>query len=200
VPAEDSRRLQEEEVTMRPSLPTVALAAVFAGLLLVPSLRAESLASTQAAERLVQVLENAGMEAISAPDPQEPGSFVAALYIPGSQLLIVSARHPSSDAVAYRIAAGQHRDVYLDLQGTPTPENKFFVQDANADGIIDARPGSGQVDVLYEDGVRQTLFNRDLRGQQISAAVYDSRLAEADARYARLLTLLASAIEGTQQP
>jgi hypothetical protein len=85
------------------------------------------------------------------------------------------------------------REVYLDLQGTPTSRDKFFVQDANADGILSAFPGSDDVDVLYQDGVRRTLFNGDIKAQQLTSAEYDAKLVAADARYARLLTLLASA-------
>lgn len=162
-------------------------------------LHAEPFASAAAARELVLALEQLGLEAIAAADAPEPGTFVAALYIPGSQLLVVSARHPSVEGVAHRIAMRQYREVYLDLQGTPTPQNKFFVQDARADGILSAVPGSGDVDVVYEDGVRQTLFNGDFKAQRLTAAAYDAKLAAADAHYARLLKLLTSAVRQAQQ-
>lgn len=157
--------------------------------------KAPAFASADAARNLVRALDQSRLDAIAAADPAEPGTFVAALYIPGGQLLVVSARHPSVEGVAHRIATRQYREVYLDLQGTPTPETKFFVQDARADGILSALPGSGDVDVLYEDGVRQTLFNGDTQAQHLAPAEYDARLASADARYARLLTLLTSAVQ-----
>jgi hypothetical protein len=158
-------------------------------------LHAQAFASAAAAGDLVYLLDQFRLDAIATTDPMEPGTFVAALYIPGSQLLVVRARHPSVEGVTERIATRRYREVYLDLQGTPTPNQKFFVQDARADGILTALPGSGDVDVLYEDGVRQTLFNGDTRGQDLTPAEYDSKLAEADARYARLLALLASAVQ-----
>lgn len=158
---------------------------------------AQSLASSPAARELVKALTTAGLDAIATVDPTEPGTFVAALHVPGAQLLVVSARHPSDAAVAHRIAARQHRDVYLDLQGTPTPQRKFFVQDSGADGISDARKGSGGVDILYEDGVTQTLFNGEPKAQKLSAAQYEAKLAAADSRYARHLTLLTAAVRET---
>jgi hypothetical protein len=179
-------------------LRAIGFTAVFC-VLLAPGPYAAPLASHEAARDLVRALDAVGSNAIAAADPQAPRTFIAALYIPGSQLLVVSARHPDADGVAYRVVSGQHRDVYLDLQGTPTPQDKFFVQDANADGILSARPGSGQVDVLYEDGVRQTLFNGDFRAQHLTAAAYDEKLAEADAQYARLLRLLVPAVRAQQQ-
>ena len=94
--------------------------------------------SAEAARELAIALEQHGLGAIATADPAESGAFAAALYISGSQLLVVSARHPSADAIAYRIAMRQYREVYLDLQGTPTAQGKFFVQDARGDGILSA--------------------------------------------------------------
>jgi len=155
---------------------------------------AQRQASPEAARALVSALTKAGLDTVAAADPAEPGSFVAALHIEGGQLLVVSTRHPSDAAVTHRIAARQYRDVYLDLQGTPTPKGKFFVQDAGADGIVDAKRGSGSVDVLYEDGVTQTMFNGDPKSQKLTEAQYEAKLESADARYARILTLLTDAV------
>jgi len=160
---------------------------------------ARAFASADAAHGLVSLLDRFGLDAIATVDPEQPGTFVAALYIPGSQLLVVHARHPSMDGIRQRLAARQFREVYLDLQGTPTREGKFFVQDARADGILSALPGSGDVDVLYEDGQRQILFNGDMIAQHLTAAKYDAKLASADSRYARMLTLLTSAVRSTQE-
>jgi hypothetical protein len=146
------------------------------------------------------MLDQSGLEDLAVADPAAPDTFVAALYIPGTQLLVVEARHPSVEGVRYRLAMQQYRDVYLDLQGTPTPQDKFFVQDAGANGILSALPGSGDVDILYQDGTRTMRFNGDAQGQHLTQAQYDAALAAADARYARLLNLLASAARGEPPP
>jgi hypothetical protein len=162
-------------------------------------LGAETLASGDAAHGLITALDRLGLEAVAAVDPTEPATFVAALKIQGGRLLVVQARHPSVDGLLQRLAARQYRDVYLDLQGTPTQKGKFFVQDAGANGILTTLPGSVEVDVLYEDGQRQTLFNGDLVAQHVTAAEYEARLAAADVRYARLLTVLTSALRETTE-
>jgi hypothetical protein len=155
---------------------------------------AQHFLSPEAAPGLVQALDVAGLESIAVADPAEPGTFVAALHVPGGLMLVVSARHPSVEGLTQRIAARQYRDVYLDLQGTPTPQHKFFVQDSGADGLSNARSEGGGVDVLYEDGVTQTLFNGQPRAQKLTPAQYAARLAATDARYGRLLTLLTAAV------
>lgn len=167
---------------------TIGLTAVIA--------RGQTFASADAARELVQRLDAIGVTAIAAKDPTESGVFVAALYVPGSQLLVVRASHPSVDAVTYRIEAKQFREVYLDLQGTPMQRGKFFVQDSGADGIVSVLPASG-VDVLYEDGTRQTLFNGDYRAQHLSEAGYGAKLSAADKEYARLLELLRKTVRAS---
>jgi len=162
-------------------------------------LGAQRFASGDAAHRLMTALDRLGLEAIAAVDPAEPGTFVAALKIQGGRLLVVQAQHPSVDGLLQRLAARQYRDVYLDLQGTPTQKGKFFVQDAGANGILTTLSGSVEVDVLYEDGQRQTLFNGDLIAQHVTAEQYAARLSAADERYTRLLTLLTSALHITTE-
>jgi hypothetical protein len=151
-------------------------------------------ASPTLARELVRLLENASMQAFAAVDPTQSGRFVAALHVPG-QLLVVEAEHPARLAVEQRIRAGMFQDVYLDLQGTPAPQGKFFVLDANADGLLAARPGSGSVDVVYEDGTKTMRFDGDARGQHLSENDYDARFTAADAQYAHLLAVLKMAFE-----
>jgi hypothetical protein len=155
----------------------------------VTSPAAGEFASAKRAADFVHALQIAGMDAFAASDPAEEGRFVAALFVPG-QLLVVSAKHPSAAAVRQRIAAGMYRDVYLDLQGTPTTEGKFFVQDSQADGLLNATRGGGGVDVVYFDGARTLLFNGNPRAQHLSDEQYDAAFDDADSRYAQMLEVL----------
>ena len=148
-------------------------------------------ASSGAAHGLVALMSTHHLDAIAAPDPADTSRFIAALLVNGGPLLVVSAATPSGGAIAARIASGAYRDVYLDLQGTPTPAGKFFVQDAGADGIRDGQ--NGIVDVVYEDGTRQTLFDRGL-AKTLRGDAYDKALTAADRRYAHMLNSLADAI------
>jgi hypothetical protein len=154
---------------------------------------AQEPASAAAARRLIAALDQAQLDAIAAVDPTEPGAFVAALHIKGAQLLVVRARHPSVDALTARLAAGQFRDVYSDLQATPTPQGKWFVMDTGADGLPEGTGEPSHVDVLYQDGTRQTLFN-GARAAKQSADDYRRDLQAADDQYTRLLTLLTQAV------
>jgi hypothetical protein len=122
-----------------------SLLVVFALLMTGSISGAGAFASADAARALVPLRDRFGLDAISSVDPSEPGAFVAAVYIPVGQLLVVGARHPSVEGVGQRLASRQYREQYLDLQGTPTREGTFFVPDARAEGILSALRGSGDV-------------------------------------------------------
>jgi hypothetical protein len=151
-------------------------------------------ASVAASQNLIDALNEAGLDAIASIDPTESGAFIAALHIKGGQLLVVRARHPSVDALSARIAARQFRDVYIDLQATPTAQGKVFVMDSGADGLPEESGEPSKVDVMYEDGTRQLMFN-GARAQKLSAEDYRQRLQDADAKYTRLLNVLSAALE-----
>jgi hypothetical protein len=150
-------------------------------------------ASVPATQNLISALNEAGLDSIASIDPTEPGAFVAALHIKGGQLLVVRARHPSIDALSARLAARQFRDVYLDLQATPTPQGKVFVMDSGADGLASDSGQPSKVDVVYEDGTRQMMFN-GARAQKLSVDDYRQQVQDADAKYTRLVNVLIEAL------
>lgn len=150
---------------------------------------AQDSASSAATKSLIRSLNDASLDAIATVDPTEPGAFVAALHIKGGQLLVVRAHHPSVAALSARLAARQFRDVYLDLQATPTTNGKLFVMDVGADGLPSEPDQPTNVDVVYEDGTRQTMFN-GARAQKLNNDAYRKQLHDADVRYTRLLDVL----------
>ena len=152
--------------------------------------------SADAARDLVDALDANGLHFIAVEDPAESGRFMAALHLPRSQLLVISARHPSTEAIRDYLATGQYRAAYLSLVGSPITAGKFFVNDAGADGILSALPDSSEVDLVRMDGGReQVVFNGDLAGQQLTSAEYQGRLLAADASYARVLKILTAAVD-----
>ena len=94
-------------------------------------------------------MDAAKLDAIAAPDPTQPDVFVAALYIPGIQLLTVSAKYPAPGALRGKLATKAYRDIYLDLNGGPASVSRVFVEDFGADGLH-GRQGETQPFDLYE--------------------------------------------------
>lgn len=153
--------------------------------------RADDWQSTHATRSLLEQMESSRIEAVAVRDPERPERFIAALRLPG-QLLVVSAAHPSVDLVAQRLERGDFRDVYLDLQGTPARESKFFVHDMSADGLsLDGRGDA--YDIVY-DGPQTLTCDGRWKAAKMKEAEYRDRLSKADARYTRMLGLLVRAL------
>lgn len=124
--------------------------------------------------------------AIAAKDPAT-GEFVAALFFPGVQLLVVSARSSASAYLDEQIAAKNFQDVYVALQDASVRNSRVFFQDLGADGLH--ADGRKSVDVFYDHG-QQLLFDGQPRKHKLSEQVYRDKFGAADARYARMVDLL----------
>jgi len=143
--------------------------------------------SPKTATGLVSLMKSQGLSAVAATDPTDPGRVVAAMLIPDVQLLVVGARSTATPYLEAQIAKGEYGDVYATLNSTAVADTKVFFQDMGCDGLTNANDG---VDVMYERGTAQTIFDGDWKRQKMSRQDYEEKLQKADAEYTRLLTLL----------
>ena len=151
--------------------------------------------SSAAAKALVAALDSAKLDSIAAADPAEPGLFAAALYSPGTQLLVVAAKYSAPQLLVDKLGRKDYRDVYIDLNSASIPETKLFVMDQNVDGLV-ARPEGDQPADTWEAGKTQLAFDGKWKNAKMSEEDYMKAFASADERYARILTLLAAQAKG----
>ena len=152
--------------------------------------------SVSAAAALTALLDARKLEAIATRDPDQPGNFVAALYFSGSQLLVISSPYPQPALLDKRIAAGDYRDVYVDLNSALSHEGQFFVMDLLGDGLRRACERDQPFDSTARNGVSQVEFDGNWERQKLTEAAYDARFGQDDVRYAHLLAALAGAVRG----
>ena len=147
--------------------------------------------------KLTTTLVDAKLQSVAAEDPARPGYMVAVLYIPGVQLLMIAGQCDAIDTLRARLAANAYRDVYTDLHACSNPGSRLFIQDMSADGLgrEPARDGA-PFDIVYEHMTRQTRFDGDFKGQDLSAEEYNRRFTTIDAEYARLLSVLFQHVSG----
>src|SRR5262245_47466265 len=110
------------------------------------ALRAQDAKSVDLAKQLAQLLDEKKLDNIAAPDAQTPGSFVAALYFQGTQLLVVSAKYSAPQLLTDKIAKKEYREVYIDLSSASVPGSKVFVMDTYADGLVAKPKGDSPAD------------------------------------------------------
>lgn len=152
---------------------------------------AEDSKSAAVAKELTLALEAAKLDAIAVADPSSPGSFIAALLIPETQLLVVSAKYSAPMLLVDKIKAADFRGVYMDLHAAATAGTKIFVQDMGPDGLI-SKSDNGD---SWEEGGKTTTFDGQWKKAKSSEAEYTKAYAEADERYARMLSLLLAQVK-----
>jgi hypothetical protein len=148
--------------------------------------------SAQAAKELASLMAERQLDAFAAPDPESPSRFLATLLIPNVQMLVVSAEYPTPTELQSQLAQKNYRDVYAALHQPASAQSRFFLIDLACDGL---RGGGESVDVLYEKGTTQTLFNGDWTKQGLSEQSYKQRLKDAELRYARILAQLRDSLK-----
>src|SRR3979409_724721 len=131
-------------------------AAVVAVSIAVPALAQES-KSAPLAKQLTAALDAGKLDSIAAKDPSAPDLFVAALYFPGAQLLVVSAKYSVPQLLNERLTKREYRDVYLDLNGASVADTKVFIEDPGADGLKVKHEDNTAFDAI-EMGGKRTMF------------------------------------------
>jgi hypothetical protein len=166
------------------------LAVLFAAVLAVPvASRAQDAKSADLARQFVQLLDQKKLDAIAAADAQTPGSFAAALYFPGTQLLVVSAKYSAPALMNEALAKKDYHEVYVDLSSASIASTKVFVMDTFADGLMVKPKGDAPADSVETAG-KMVTFDGDYKKLKQSEAEYTKSFDDADAAYSRILQVL----------
>jgi hypothetical protein len=148
------------------------------------------------AKQLAAALDAAKLDSVAAKDPSGADTFVAALYFPGAQLLVVSAKYAAPQLLDTRLGKKEYRDTYIDLSSASIPESKIFVQDAGADGLKAKHEENTAFDI-YEAGGKSTMFDGDWKRQKLSEQDYNKAYSSADDRYSSMLAALLAQLKKT---
>jgi len=161
------------------------------GLVALPRLGlAQESKSTSPVAELVKALDGRKLQSFAA-RATAPGEYVAALYFPGSQLLVVGATLASAASADAQIAQMNYRDLYIDLNSASQPASRVLVTDLGANGLRPKKDGSlmDSADMAS----RSYTFDGDWKKAKISEDDYTKAFAAADDRYAQMVqTLLAA--------
>ncbi len=168
----------------------VAFFAVFGLSPFLPSTAfAQESKSTPLVKELTQLLDERKLDTIAAKDPAAPDAFVAALYFPGSQLLVVSARYAVPSIMADKLAKKDFRDIYTDLNSAAVEGSRTLVMDSNADGL-QPKKEENRFDTC-DIGPKSYVFDGDWKKQKMnSEEEYNKAFADADDKYSKMIAAL----------
>lgn len=165
------------------------LAALMVLLVFPSAARAQDVKSSDLARQLTQLLEQKKLEAIAMADAANPGNYLAALYFPGTQLLVVSGKYTAPALMSDLLAKKDFRGAYGELVAAAVPDSKLFVMDTYADGLRLKPSGSNAADSV-DAANKSRSFDGDWKKAKISEADYLKAFAETDAAYSKALQTL----------
>ena len=163
--------------------------ALVAGLLFTPAVTfAQESKSAALATELIGLLDQLKLDSVAG---QYADQVVGALYIPGTQLMVVSAKtSPHFDPMLKQKA---YRDVYVDLNGFPDA-SKVFISDLGANGLRFKRESNQPYDSV-DFGGKTIAFDGDWGKAKISEQEYTKAWQSYDDRYTKCLQALIATLK-----
>jgi hypothetical protein len=178
------------------SLTRVAVCFLVVGFFVAAPASAQDSKSGPLAKQLAAALDAAKLDSVAAKDPSAADTFIAALYFPGAQLLVVSAKYTAPQLLDARLSKKEYRDTYIDLSSASVPESKVFVQDALADGLKAKHEDNTPFDI-YETAGKPMMFDGEWKKQKLSEQDYMKAFSAADDRYSSMLSALLEQLKKT---
>jgi hypothetical protein len=156
---------------------------------------AQETSSLSAAADLTRLLDSAKLDSIATVDPDDPTTWIAALYFKGSQLLVISAQYEAPVLLTAKMKDRDYRDIYLALFSSAVKGTKVWVMDTDANGLA-FRPQGNDGPDMWERNDATVTFDGEWRRAKMSEADYRKSFTDADERYARMLRLLTAQLKG----
>ena len=168
----------------------IALAAI---LLLAPAIAsAQDSRSATSVLELVKMLETMKLDAFAVKG-SSPNEYVGALYFPGTQLLVVSAKFDTPWRADSLLTMKNYRDLYIELNSASQPNTKVFVSDLSANGLRSKKDGN-----LYDtaDLAGKTYnFDGDWKKAKVSEGDYTKTFSTTDEQYSQMIQTLINGLK-----
>jgi hypothetical protein len=158
--------------------------------------RAQDVKSADVARQLTQLLDSKKLDTVAIADSQNPGTFIAAMYFPGTQLLVVSAQYSAPAMLTELLARKDFRGVYVELSSASVQSSRLFVRDAYANGLM-VKPSGEQPADSVETAGKEATFDGGWKKAKMTEADYLKSYADADAAYARALQSLVTHLKSS---
>jgi hypothetical protein len=155
-----------------------------------PSSKSAALAS-----ELVTMLDQMKLEAVAA-NRGAADEYVGALYLPGSQLLVISAKSSVPDRMKYLLIEKSYKDLYLELNGTIHQDSKVFITDMGINGLL-FKPARNQPADAVDAKGKATTFDGEWRKAKLSEADYTKAYQDHDEAYSDMLRALIGTLKAS---
>ena len=166
--------------------------AVLCALIVPTAAAAQDSKSAAVAAELTRLLDQAKLDSIAAKH-DAAGQYVSALYIAGSQLLVVSAKYSVPARIDHLLGEKKYQEIYQDLNSASEQQSKVFVMDLGANGLRFKRE-KNELDTADVAG-KSHVFDGDWDRAKVSEAEYRKTYEATDAQYSQMLQALIAALK-----
>lgn len=143
--------------------------------------------SAPLANELVKLLDSMKLDSVAG--SRSTDEYVAAMYFPGSQLVVVKAKTTVPDRMKYLILQKSYKDLYVELNGAVDQTSKTFISDLGANGLQFKREKNQPFDSVDAVG-KTTAFDGDWRKAKLSEQEYTKIYTAHDEDYSQTLQAL----------
>jgi hypothetical protein len=125
----------------------------------------------------------------------EGDEFVAALFQPGTELLVVRAKYAAPALLFEKIVSKNYKEAYLDLYTASMPDSRIMIEDMKSDGLQSESNKNEAADMVTNGTQPAVHFDGEFRKRKMSEEEYLKAFSEAEAAYARMLTALVAELK-----
>jgi hypothetical protein len=142
---------------------------------------------------LTKLLSAQNLDSIATAEAES--SYVGALYIPGSQLLVVRAKYPGKDRMAYLLYNKMYKDAYADLNSASDPATRILISDLGANGLHFKQEKDQPFDMVQVGG-KSVAYDGKWGGKdRLSKDEYAKSYESSDEQYTQMLEALIAALK-----
>jgi hypothetical protein len=147
--------------------------------------------SAALAVELTKLLDANKLDSVAA---KAADQYVGALYIQGTQLLVVQARYTVPERMNQLISTKAYRDAYIDLNSASDLKTKIFISDLGANGLRFKKENNQPSDTVDLPG-KSIAFDGEWDKAKISEADYTKTYQSTDEQYSLMLQALIGALK-----
>ena len=148
--------------------------------------------SAASVTELVKMLDTMKLDSFAVKGAA-PNEYVGALYFPGTQLLVVSAKFDTPYRADSLLDMKNYRDLYIELNSASVPNSKVFIADLGTNGLKPKKDGT-----LYDTadvGGKSYNFDGDWKKAKITEDDYTKAYATTDEQYSQMIQALIAGLK-----
>lgn len=150
------------------------------------------------AKELVAELTKKKQDCVLAKDPEVAGQYIAALHLPGLQMLVVSAKFADPAGMEFRMFSGDCMGGYADLNAAVGGADRIVINDLGADGLVAVPKKDSPRDGISRGGKELKLDGdpKALKASKTTPEEFLKTFNDAEQTYATYLRLLIARLKG----